>query len=117
MGNTTRKCGFHDCQNQIKRQEGYGWQNACDACLATKHQWASQCDACSLANTKGESFSRINDFSDAITGENGIEKAVKGVKKNIDYKKEIIQKFLAKNVSAELRQELNLAFQKCCELE
>ncbi|CAJ0869011.1 11251_t:CDS:2 [Entrophospora sp. SA101] len=48
------------------------------------------------------------------------EKAVKGVKGDIDYKKEVIQKiqkFLAKNISAELHQELNLAFQKCCELE
>ncbi|CAJ0906664.1 4832_t:CDS:2, partial [Entrophospora sp. SA101] len=57
---------------------------------------------------------------DVNTGENKIEKAVKGVKGDIDYKKEVIQKiqkFLAKNISAELHQELNLAFQKCCELE
>lgn len=59
----------------------------------------------------------MDDFSDVNTGENRIEKEVKSVKGNIDYKKEIIQKFLAKNISAELRQELNLAFQKCCELE
>ncbi|CAJ0651995.1 3360_t:CDS:2, partial [Entrophospora sp. SA101] len=62
----------------------------------------------------------IYDCSDVNTGENKIEKAVKGVKGDIDYKKEVIQKiqkFLAKNISAELHQELNLAFQKCCELE
>jgi len=42
---------------------------------------------------------------------------VKSVKKNIDYQKEVIQKFLAKNISIELRRKLNLAFQKCRELE
>ncbi|CAJ0768585.1 1183_t:CDS:2, partial [Entrophospora sp. SA101] len=67
-----------------------------------------------------ERFTVIYDCSDVNTGENKIEKAVKGVKGDIDYKKEVIQKiqkFLAKNISAELHQELNLAFQKCCELE
>ncbi|CAH1767968.1 1079_t:CDS:2, partial [Entrophospora sp. SA101] len=54
---------------------------------------------------------------DVNTGENGVEKEGKRVKKSINYQKEIIQKFLAKNISAGLRQELNLTFQKCCELE
>ena len=116
MVNTTRKCGFRDCQNQIKKQEGYGWQNVCNNCL-TKRQWASQCDACSSVNSEEKNFSIINDISDVNTGENRVEKAVKSVKKNIDYQKEVIQKFLAKNISIELRRKLNLAFQKCRELE
>ncbi|CAI2194692.1 14882_t:CDS:2, partial [Funneliformis geosporum] len=76
-----------------------------------------KCDACGLANTRERSFSTIPDFSDAITGENKTEKEIERIKENIAYQKEIIQKFLSKNISSELRQELNLIFQERCELE
>ncbi|WP_147410247.1 hypothetical protein [endosymbiont GvMRE of Glomus versiforme] len=111
MESNKRKCGFVDCNNLIEKKEGYAWPVACENCLYSKK--ATRCDAC--FKKEDSRFHTIWEFSDEVTGENKVEFFVEAT--NFDYAKEVIQKFLAHNISTELRQELNSLYQKCLDLE